>query len=294
MKPHVEPGADAMLRNLRVQDQIWQLGRRTYIMGILNVTPDSFSDGGRFTALAAAVEQARKMVAEGADIIDVGGESTRPGHVPVPPAEEARRVVPVVAALRAELPVPISVDTSKAEVARLALAAGADMVNDVTGLRGDPDMAHVVARAGVPVVIMHNCEVPAGPNLMPAIALWLRESIQIAQRAGVALEQMIVDPGVGFGKDVQGNLQLIANLWQLATLRCPILLGTSRKSVIGKTLNLPVEQRVEGTAATVALGIAGGAHIVRVHDVQAMLRVARMTDAVVAQGRPPLNQAAER
>lgn len=285
-------GIGQMEWEMRVRDQVWHLGRRTYVMGILNVTPDSFSDGGRYADVAAAVEQARRLAAEGADIIDVGGESTRPGYTPVPAAEEARRVIPVVEALRAELPVPISVDTSKAEVARLAVQAGADLINDVTGLRGDPEMARVVAAAGVPVVVMHNAPVASGPDLLPAIAAWLRESIDLARQAGVAEEQIIVDPGVGFGKDVAGNLQIIASLWQLRALQRPILLGTSRKSVIGKTLGLPVDQRLEGTAATVALGIAAGAHIVRVHDVQAMVRVARMSDAILAHGRPLLAAAA--
>lgn len=262
-------------------EHIWHFGYRTYIMGILNVTPDSFSDGGRYSAVAAAVRQALRMLEDGADIIDIGGESTRPGHTPVTAEEELRRVIPVVEALRQESGCLISIDTSKAVVARQALAAGADWVNDVRGLGGDPEMAAVVAAAGVPAVLMHWQHVAAGPDLMLAIADGLHDAVQRAQEAGVLRQRLIVDPGVGFGKDLAGNLQIIRELPALEALGLPVLLGSSRKSLIGKVLDLPVDQRMEGTAATVALGIAGGAHIVRVHDVREMARVARMTDALV-------------
>lgn len=271
--------------SMQVGEALWHLGRRTYVMGILNVTPDSFSDGGRFERVEAAVVRAFEMAREGADIIDVGGESTRPGHTPVDAALEWARIAPVLARLD-ELPVPVSVDTYKAEVARRAVEAGADLVNDVTGLRGDPAMAETVASLGVPVVIMHWDEVATGPGMMDAICTWLEESMEHALRAGVKEENILVDPGIGFGKDVAGNLWILRHLDELRRLGRPILLGTSRKSVIGRTLDLPVDQRVEGTAATVALGIAKGADVVRVHDVREMVRVARMTDAILGQGEP--------
>ena len=268
-------------RALKVGNSRWDFGAGTLVMGILNVTPDSFSDGGKYGDLDAALAQARRMVEEGADIIDVGGESTRPGHTPVDAEDEARRVIPVVRRLAPELPVPLSVDTSKADVAHLAVEAGAGMINDVSGLRADPEMASVVAHFGVPVVIMHDRKVDAGPGLMDEINRWLAESIDIALKAGAAEENIVVDPGFGFGKDVAGNLQILRELRRMQALGRPILLGTSRKSTIGKVLDLPVDQRVEGTAATVAIGIANGADIVRVHDVRAMVRVARMADAIV-------------
>jgi dihydropteroate synthase len=270
-----------MLYELHVRDQTWKLGLRTYVMGILNVTPDSFSDGGEYADLGAAIAHARQMVEDGADIIDVGGESTRPGHTPVPAEVELERVIPVIRALRAELTAPISIDTRKATVARAAALAGADLINDVTGLFGDPDMAAVVAETGLPACLMHWEELIAGPNLLPAIARRLGESVQIALAAGVTRDRLIVDPGVGFGKGLAGDLQIIRELWRLQPLDLPILLGTSRKSVVGKVLGLPTAERVEGTAATVAIGIANGAHIIRVHDVKAMVRVARMTDAIL-------------
>lgn len=262
-------------------------GARTLVMGILNVTPDSFSDGGRYTTVEAAVRRAMEMVADGADIIDVGGESTRPGAAPVPASEELKRVVPVIRALRDQVPVPISIDTYKAEVARAALEAGAHIVNDVWGLQGDPAMARVVAEAGVPVVVMHGMarhvgrEEPArGGDLMGGIKGFLSRSVAIAEAAGLPRDQVIVDPGFGFGKDVAQNLEMVARLGELRDLGCPILLGPSRKSTIGKVLDLPVDERLEGTAAVVALAVAQKVDIVRVHDVRAMVRVVRMADAV--------------
>jgi dihydropteroate synthase len=261
-----------------------RLGERTLIMGILNVTPDSFSDGGRFLEPAAAVEHACRMAEEGADIIDVGGESTRPGHTPVPLDEELRRVVPVLERLVEAVHVPISIDTYKAEVARQALEIGVHMVNDQWALRADPEMAATVARYGAPVVLMHNRRDTEYRDLMHEILTFLSESVNIALEAGIPREKIIVDPGIGFGKTVEQNLEVLHRLSELRCLGQPILLGTSRKSVIGKTLDLPVDERVEGTAATVALGIAAGADIVRVHDVRQMVRVARMADAVVRRG----------
>lgn len=280
-------------------------GERTYIMGILNATPDSFSGDGLGVGaegLALAVDQARQMVTDGANLLDIGGESTRPGSTPVSAAEEMARVVPVVAAVRAAVDVPISVDTYRAEVAGAALDAGADWVNDVWGLRMDPLMAGLVAKRGCPVVIMHNRSKPkdvaqeqrlggrfvgvAYDDLITDVCRELLDSVELALAAGVRREQIILDPGVGFGKTVAQNVQLIDELDEVKALGYPVLLGPSRKSFIGYTLDLPPEDRVEGTAAAVAIGIDRGADIVRVHDVRAMARVARMTDAIVRRAAP--------
>lgn len=274
------------VRQLKLCDYTWPLGKKTYIMGILNVTPDSFSDGGRYVDPEVALGHAREMLAAGADIIDVGGESTRPGFQQVSAEDELARVVPIVRRLVAELGALVSVDTSKAEVARQALAAGAVMVNDVRGLRGDPAIANLCAASGAALVLMHDLPAPAGAGLMDAILAGLAESAAIAEQAGVQPEQIIVDPGFGFGKDAAGNLQLMRELGRLQELQLPTLLGTSRKSTIGKVLDLPVDQRVEGTAATVALAVAAGIDIVRVHDVREMTRVTRMTDAVIRGWEP--------
>jgi len=293
------------LSPLRLAGRTFEWGTRTYIMGILNVTPDSFSGDGLIEKagpedlafVEAAVVQAKQQVDEGADIIDVGGESTRPGSAPVSAEEEKRRVLPVIQRLRAEIDAPISIDTYKAEVAEAALEAGADLVNDVWALRADPDMARLVAERQVPVILMHNRSHPKEAaiearlggryqgvqydDLLADVIRELRESIDTALSAGIAPERIIVDPGIGFGKTVEQNLELLNRLDELKVLGHPILLGPSRKSFIGYTLDLPPDQRVEGTAATVALGIARGADIVRVHDVREMVRVARMSDAVV-------------
>ena len=261
-------------------------------MGILNVTPDSFSGDGLAGDVEKAVARARAMVAEGADLLDVGGESTRPGAEPVPVAEEIARVVPVISRLAREVEAPISIDTYKSEVARAALEHGAGMVNDISGLRADPRMAAVCAAAHVPVVVMHMKGAPRDmqdspryANLMQEIGDYLREGVAIAERAGISRSQVVVDPGIGFGKTLEHNLEILRRLPDLKALGQPLLVGPSRKSFIGRVLDLPAEERLEGTAAAVALAIAGGADIVRVHDVRAMVRVARMTDAVV-RGRP--------
>ena len=282
-------------------------GERTYVMGVINVTPDSFSgDGilkdesaGGESAVAAAVALGLRQVEQGADILDVGGESTRPGSSPVPLEEELRRVLPVVRRLAQETDVPISIDTYKAAVAEPALDAGAHLINDVWALQADPDMAALAADRGVPVILMHNRSRPKEAkveahlggrylgveyqDLMADVVRELRQSVDAALKAGIAGENIIVDPGIGFGKTVEQNLYLLNHLDELRVLGCPILLGTSRKSFTGYTLNLPPEERMEGTAATVALGIARGADIVRVHDVLEMTRVARMSDAVVRE-----------
>ena len=256
-------------------------GSRTYVMGILNVTPDSFSGDGLAHDAEAALEQALRFQAEGADIIDVGGESTRPGHTPVDAEEEIGRVVPVIRLLASRLHVPVSVDTYKHEVAREAVAAGASMINDVWGLKRDSALAELAARDGVPIVLMHNQSGTVYADLLPDVMSSLRASMDAALGAGVPQENIILDPGIGFGKTAGHNLELLRRLRELTALGMPLLVGTSRKSTIGLVLNLPVEERLEGTAATVALAIAGGADVVRVHDVRAMTRVARMSDAVV-------------
>lgn len=261
------------------------LGRRTLVMGILNVTPDSFSDGGKFYDHGLAVEHAHRMVGDGADIIDLGGESTRPGYQPVSPGEEIKRVIPVLKRLVREIPVPISVDTCKAGVARAALEEGANIINDQWALRYDPEMAGVLARYGAPVVLMHNRHDTDYQDLMGEMIRYLEESIAMGLEAGIERGKMIIDPGIGLGKTVEQNLEIMSRLGELECLGLPLLLGTSRKSMIGKILDLPVDQRVEGTAATVALGIAYGSDIVRVHDVKEMVRVARMTDAMVRRKR---------
>jgi len=263
------------------------VGHRTLIMGILNVTPDSFSDGGCFTDPDEAVKHALHMLVEGADIIDVGGESTRPGATPVDADEELRRVLPVIAEIRRRAPEAIiSIDTYKAAVADAALDAGANIINDVWGLMKDLEMAAVAARRNVPVVVMHNQEGTLYKNLVHDVIAALRRSIRRAVEAGLPPEMIIIDPGIGFGKTAVQNLDLLKELQALQVLGRPILLGTSRKSTIGKVLGgVPVEERLEGTAATVALGIAAGADIVRVHDVKAMKRIAMMTDAIVRPGR---------
>lgn len=273
---------------LKCRSQKLELGRRTLIMGILNVTPDSFSDGGLFAEVEKAVEHAKNMVAEGADIIDVGGESSRPGADTVSVEVEKARVLPVIERLAGTVEVPISIDTYKSSVARDALNMGACMVNDITALRGDPDMASVVAEAGVPVVLMHMKGTPRDMQLDPhydslisEITSFLSIRIQAAMDAGISQNQIIIDPGIGFGKTVAHNLEIIRRLSEFKPLGKPILIGTSRKSFIGKVLGLSTDDRLEGTAASIAVAIANGADIVRIHDVKEVARVVRMTDAIV-------------
>ena len=274
----------------RIGDQEFRWGERTYVMGVLNLTPDSFSGDGLGDDVEAAVARAVAMQDQGAHIIDVGGESTRPpgavygvGAPPVSEEEELRRVIPVVQRLKNVLRIPISVDTYKASVARRAIAAGAAMINDVWALKRDPDMAQVAAEAGVPVVLMHNQQGTEYTDLLGDIVADLRRSVDQALAAGVPRKQIVVDPGIGFGKTPAGNLELLRRLHEFkAALGCPVLVGTSRKSTIGLVLGgLPAEERLEGTTATVALAIDRGADMVRVHDVKAMARVARMSDAIV-------------
>jgi dihydropteroate synthase len=295
--------------SLTVRQRALHWGERTYIMGILNITPDSFSgDGllaeandprGKGGPIAAALEQGWRFVAAGADILDVGGESTRPGSAPVSTELELQRILPITRALATELDALISIDTYKAEVAQAALEAGASIVNDVWGLRADPELAGVIARAGAPVILMHNRSSWAHAeirerlgghyvgipyeNLIEDIRRELLESVALARAAGIDEARIILDPGIGFGKAVEQNLELLNRLDEIRALGYPILLGPSRKSFIGYTLDLPPDQRLEGTAAAIAVGIVRGADIVRVHDVEFMARVARMVDAIVRQ-----------
>lgn len=307
---------------LRFGAQTFDWGSRTYLMGILNITPDSFSGDGLLSpspaseegkgeapqsgvrvGVSAALEQARRFIRSGADILDVGGESTRPGAQTVTTEEELGRVIPVIAALAREFPeTAISIDTYKALVAEEAIRAGARMVNDVWGFRADPGIASVAARHGVPSILMHNRSKPANAqvlenlggryigmdygDLLEEVKHELMESVEIARAAGLSDEKIILDPGIGFGKTVEQNLELLNCLDEVRALGFPLLLGPSRKSFIGYTLNLPPDQRVEGTAAAVAVGIVRGADIIRVHDVEIMARVAKMTDAIV---RPRLS-----
>ncbi len=267
---------------LRVRDALFQWGSRTYVMGIINMTPDSFSGDGLAVDAEAAAAQAKRFVEEGADILDIGGESTRPGHTPIEAEEELKRVIPAVRAVREALPaVPISIDSFKSSVAAAALDAGADIINDQWGMQRDPDLGKLAATRGVPIILMHNQTGTDYADLMEEMVRSLEESCQRALAAGVPAAHIIVDPGIGFGKTWEQNLVVLRHLSALKRTGCPILLGTSRKSVIGRVLDLPMEERVEGTSATVALGIAQGADIVRVHDVKAMARVARMADAIV-------------
>lgn len=256
-------------------------GKRTYIMGILNVTPDSFSDGGDFDSVEKALKHAKEMVEEGADMIDIGGESTRPGHTYVDSEEEIRRVVPVIKALKKEISLPMSIDTYKADVAEKALKLGVEMVNDVWGLRRDENMANVIAKYDAEVCIMHNQDgTEYDKDIMEAIKDFLNESIKMALDAGVKKEKIVLDPGIGFGKTFEQNLEVLRRLGELRDLGYPILLGTSRKSVIGNVLHLEPKDRVEGTVATTVLGVRDGVDIVRVHDVTENLRAAKMADAI--------------
>ncbi len=259
-------------------------GKKTLIMGILNVTPDSFSDGGKFNEVERAVAQAKKMVAEGADIIDIGGESTRPGAKYVSVEEELQRIIPVIKAISKEVDVVISVDTYKAEVAKKAIEAGAHVINDVWGGKADEQMVHVAAELDVPFIIMHNRDNRNYKSFMRDALYDLHECVQRAKQAGVKEENIILDPGIGFAKDVKENIEMMQNLDKLVALGYPVLLATSRKSMIGAVLDLPANERLEGTGATVCYGIQKGCHIVRVHDVKEMARMAKMMDVLVGKG----------
>ncbi|MGE6489965.1 dihydropteroate synthase [Paenisporosarcina sp. NPDC076898] len=268
-----------------VKGTVFDFHKETIVMGILNATPDSFSDGGRFNAVEEAVVHAKKMVADGAKIIDVGGESTRPGHAAVSEEEEMSRVIPVIEALVREVDVAISIDTYKAKVAEAAILAGAHIINDVWGAKREPAIAEVAARLGVPIILMHNRDNTEYANFIPDVCKELEESVQIAKDAGVPDEQIWLDPGIGFGKTTEQNIWMMRHLEEVMEMGYPVLLGTSRKSMIGNILNLPVEERLEGTAATVSFGIMQGCHIMRVHDVKEIVRTVRMMD--VLTGKTP-------
>lgn len=267
----------------RCGDRDFKWGERTYIMGVINVTPDSFSGDGVSDDVEAAAALAQRFLAEGADILDVGGESTRPGSSTISVEEELRRVIPVIERLFREVSLPLSIDTYKSEVARHALAAGAQMINDIWGLKHDPKVAQVAAEAGVPLILMSNQRDKACDDIVPEVLSSLKRSIGIALEAGVKEENIIIDPGIGFGKTLEQNLEIVRRLEEFKSLVRPLLIGTSRKSMIGLVLNLPPDQRLEGTAATVAIAIAKGADIVRVHDVAQMVRVCRMSDAIIRE-----------
>jgi len=281
---------------LKLPSRTLVLGERTLVMGVLNVTPDSFSDGGKYEQPESAIEHALAMEQAGADMLDIGGESTRPGSEEISASQELDRILPVLEALRGRLKIPISVDTRRATVADLALRAGAEIINDVSGLKNEARMAGIAAKFGVPLILMHMRGEPAtmqrGPfarNVMKDVTRGLRESVAKARKAGVAKSQIILDPGIGFGKSHSQNYELLQKLPQLAVLGYPLLVGTSRKGFLGTTLArdgkpVPPEERIWGTAATVTASILGGAHIVRVHDVAEMAQVARVADCVVNPG----------
>jgi dihydropteroate synthase len=281
------------LFRLKLPSRTLVLGERTLVMGVLNVTPDSFSNGGKFFRLADAVKAALAMERAGADILDIGAESTRPGSTGISAEEELERLLPVLAALRGRLKIPVSIDTQKARVAEMTIGAGAAMLNDISGLRHDPKLAEVAARFGVPLILMHMRGTPRtmqkkpwAKDVIKDVTSGLRESVAIARRAGVHPTQIFLDPGIGFGKSFEQNYELLAKLPALARLGYPLAVGTSRKGFLGATLArngkpLPADERIWGTAATVAASILQGAHIVRVHDVEEMVQVARVTDCLL-------------
>ncbi|WP_439744525.1 dihydropteroate synthase [Bacillus pseudomycoides] len=270
--------------DLRCGEYTLDLNKKTLIMGILNVTPDSFSDGGNYDEVNAAVSHAREMVSNGADIIDIGGESTRPGFAKVSVEEELGRVIPMIQAVSKEVKVPISIDTYKAEVAKQAIEAGAHVINDVWGAKAEPKIAEVAAHYNVPIILMHNRDNTNYRNLMADMIADLYESVKIAKGAGVPDENIVLDPGIGFAKTPEQNLEAMRNLEKLHVLGYPVLLATSRKSFIGHVLDLPVEERVEGTGASICLGIDKGCEMIRVHDVKEMARMAKMMDAMIGKG----------
>ena len=266
---------------MQIGNREFQTSGKTYIMGILNVTPDSFSDGGRWNQLDVALRHVEDMLNEGMDVVDVGGESTRPGYTKISDQEEIDRVTPVIEAIKARFDVPISLDTYKSGVARAGIAAGADLINDIWGLKYDPEMARVIAEANLPCCLMHNRENASYAEFFPEMLEDLKETLRLADAAGVNRDRIILDPGVGFAKSLENNLECVRRLGDLIrAFDLPVLLGTSRKSMIGLTLNLPSDQRVEGTVATSVMAAMAGCMFVRVHDVQANARAVKMTEAI--------------
>jgi len=266
---------------MKIGNKEFKIGERTFVMGILNITPDSFSDGGKFNEIELAVERAKKMVEEGADIIDIGGESTRPNAVFVSEEEEINRVVPIIKAIKESMDITISIDTYKSKTAEEAIKAGADIINDVWGFKKDKDMAKVASQYGVPCILMHNRISKPYNDLMKDVILDLEESIKIALDAGVKRENIILDPGIGFAKTYEENLIVMNNLEMIVEMGYPVLLGTSRKSMIGLALDLPANERVEGTVATTVMGIIKGCQLIRVHDVLENKRACIMTDTIL-------------
>ena len=266
---------------MQIGNREFQTSGKTYIMGILNVTPDSFSDGGRWNQMDVALRHVEDMLNEGMDVVDVGGESTRPGYTKISDQEEIDRVAPVIEAIKARFDVPISLDTYKSGVARAGIAAGADLINDIWGLKYDPEMARVIAEANLPCCLMHNRENASYAEFFPEMLEDLKETLRLADAAGVNRDRIILDPGVGFAKSLENNLECVRRLGDLIrAFELPVLLGTSRKSMIGLTLNLPSDQRVEGTVATSVMAAMAGCMFVRVHDVQANARAVKMTEAI--------------
>ncbi len=266
---------------MKIGTREFDVKNHTYVMGILNVTPDSFSDGGKFNRLDDALFHVEEMLGEGMDILDIGGESTRPGYMILPDEEEIQRVVPVIEAVKKRFDVPISLDTYKSKVARAGLCAGADLINDIWGLKYDSDMAEVIAGGDVPCVLMHNRKEPDYKNFQKDIVSDLSKTIALARESGIAEDKIILDPGVGFGKTYEHNLQIIKSLEILHQFGYPVLLGTSRKSVIGLTLDLPAADRVEGTLVTTVFGVIGGCAFVRVHDIKENVRAIKMAEAIL-------------
>ena len=270
---------------MKIGQREFQDSGHTYVMGILNVTPDSFSDGGKYTEMDQALRHVEEMIGEGMDILDIGGESTRPGYTLLSDEEEISRVVPVIEKVESEFNIPISLDTYKSAVAEAGIRAGADMINDIWGLKYDDRLADVIARAQVPCCLMHNRKEPDYHNYMEDVLEDLRETIRIAHRAGISDENIMLDPGVGFGKTYENNLEIIGSLDRLKELGYPVLLGTSRKSVIGLTLDLPASERVEGTLVTTVYAVLKGASYVRVHDVKENVRAIRMAEEILQASR---------
>ena len=266
---------------MQIGNREFQTSGKTYIMGILNVTPDSFSDGGRWNQFDVAMCHVEDMLNEGMDVVDVGGESTRPGYTKISDQEEIDRVTPVIEAIKARFDVPISLDTYKSGVARAGITAGADLINDIWGLKYDPEMARVIAEANLPCCLMHNRENASYAEFFPEMLEDLKETLRLADAVGIARDRIILDPGVGFAKSLENNLECVRRLGDLIrAFDLPVLLGTSRKSMIGLTLNLPSDQRVEGTVATSVMAAMAGCMFVRVHDVQANARAVKMTEAI--------------
>ena len=253
----------------------------TYVMGILNVTPDSFSDGGNFNEIDKALFRVEEMINEGADIIDVGGESTRPGYEQISEEEEIARVVPVIEQIKARFDIPVSLDTYKASVAEAGIQVGADLINDIWGLKGDDRMAAVIAKSGLPCCLMHNRKEAVYQNYIQDVLADLEETLEIAKRVGIAREKIVLDPGIGFAKTYEQNLLLLQQLEAMHSFGCPVLLGTSRKSVIGLTLDVPASERVIGTVATTVMGVMKGCSFVRVHDIRENVEAIKMTEAVL-------------